>query len=237
MIHTMSFNAEVANAESTTHAFRVGRTMGVLLLLQLVAALTLPFILTKSLNAGSPAFLKAVLEDAFQVRAAVLLSFIGSALTLSLGLIAFRIFQQYNLTIALLFVSVCGISCVLDLMHASSIMSVLWMSERVASSEIVSEAYAAADAIYSARRSTHIIQLVGIGSWMFVFYSSIFRFKLIPRVLAFLGVLGVLSQFIGVTLMMLLGYPVIGEMAMPLLPIEIAVGGWLIVKGFKTRIE
>jgi hypothetical protein len=230
---TTSLNPQPRTLEST-QTFRIGRTIGVLMLLQLIAALTLPFILTKSLNAGSPAFLKAVMADAFQVRAAVLLSFAGSALTVSLGLVAYRIFQQYDRTIALLFVMVCGISCVLDLMHASSVMSVLWTSERVAASGVVSEAPDASFAVYSARRSSHIIQLLGISTWMFVFYSSLLRFKLVPRALAFLGVLGVLSQFTGVTLMMLLGHRIIGEMAMPLLPIEIAVGVWLLVKGIKT---
>src|SRR5688572_7171282 len=97
---TSSLNSELTHAQSTK-TFRIGRTIGLLLLLQLVAGLTLPFILTKSLNAGSPAFLKAVTEDAFQVRAAVLLSFVGSALTVSLGLTTHRILKQYHRTVAL----------------------------------------------------------------------------------------------------------------------------------------
>jgi hypothetical protein len=48
------------------------------------------------------------------------------------------------------------------------------------------------------------------------------------------GILGVISQFTGVTLMLLLGFPVIGEMAMPLLPIQIVVGLWLMIRGFRT---
>ena len=48
-------------------AFTVGRRVGILLLLQLIAALTLPFILSKSITVGSPAFLTAVAEEAFQI--------------------------------------------------------------------------------------------------------------------------------------------------------------------------
>jgi hypothetical protein len=51
-------------------------------------------------------------------------------------------------------------------------------------------------------------------------------------VLSLIGVIGVVLQFTGVTLMMFLGMGVIGEMAMPLLPIQISVAVWLIVKGF-----
>ena len=35
--------------------------------------------------------------------------------------------------------------------------------------------------------------------------------------------------------MMLLGHSAIGQMAMPLLPIQIAIAVWLIVKGFSTK--
>jgi hypothetical protein len=35
--------------------------------------------------------------------------------------------------------------------------------------------------------------------------------------------------------MMFLGYRVIGEMAMPMLPIQITVAVWLMVKGFEER--
>jgi hypothetical protein len=89
-------------------------------------------------------------------------------------------------------------------------------------------------AVASARRSAHMTQLLAIGAWMFVFYISLFRFKLIPRVLAITGIIGVALQFTGVTLMMLLGYRLIGQMAMPLLPIQITVAVWLIIKGFSN---
>jgi hypothetical protein len=87
-------------------------------------------------------------------------------------------------------------------------------------------------AVASARRSAHVVQLMGIGAWIFIFYSSLFRFALIPRALAVVGLIGIISQFTGVTLMMLLGNTVIGQMAMPMLPIQIVVAGWLIIKGF-----
>ena len=61
------------------------------------------------------------------------------------------------------------------------------------------------------------------------------RFILIPRALAALGLIGIALQFTGVTLMMFLGYKVIGEMAMPMLPIQIAVAVWLMVRGFEER--
>ncbi|SRR6266496_888881 len=220
---------------SLRSAFTIGRTVGILLLLQLTAALTLPFILSKPITFGSPAFLTAVAEHSFQIRSAVLLSFLGSALTVYLGITAFQIFRLYSKSVALLFLVACAVSCTLDVVQAGTIMSMLSITnEFVTSGAKDSHLYQVVGAaVASTRRSAHYIQLLAIGAWLFVFYISLFRFKLVPRVLAFFGIVGVALQFVGVTLMMFLGYRSIGEMAMPLLPIQITVAVWLIIKGFK----
>lgn len=217
-------------------AFTIGRSVGILLGLQLIAALTLPFILSKPIILGSPAFLTAVAAHSFQIRSAVLLSFVGAALTVYLGITAFEQFRLYSKSAALLFVVVCAVSCTLDLVQAGTILAMLSISkEFVTSGAADSRLYEVVGAaVASARRAAHSTQLLAIGGWMFVFYMSLFRFKLVPRVLAVIGVLGVILQFIGVTLMMLLGYRSIGELAMPLLPIQISVAIWLIVKGFNV---
>lgn len=216
--------------------FTIGRTVGILLLLQLIAALTLPFILSKPITLGSPAFLTAVTEHSFQIRSAVLLSFIGSALTVYLGITAFQVFRFHSKSVALLFLVVCAVSCTLDIVQAGTIMSMLSISNDFYNSGTSnSELYQViGKVVASARRSAHTTQLLAIGAWMFVFYISLFRFNLIPRVLAVIGIIGVALQFTGVTLMMLLGYPLIGQMAMPLLPIQITVAVWLIIKGFNN---
>ena len=228
-------DAPLPSAAVHTNLLLIGRRVGILLLCQLAAGLTLPFILAKPVTAGSPAFLTAVAAHDLQVRGSVLLSFIGSGLTVWLGLTAFKVFRMHSETVAILFLVVCAISCTLDLVHAASIMSMLSLSNSfVASGTNDTESYkVVAGAVASARRSAHITQLLAIGAWMFIFYLSLLRFKLVPRALAFVGVIGVALQFIGVTLMMILGLRPIGEMAMPLLPIEITVGVWLIGKGFQ----
>ena len=231
-------NQEKIVQPSLPSAFTIGRTIGILLLLQLIAALTLPFILSKPVTFGSPAFLTAVAKHSFQIRSAVLLSFVGSALTVYLGITAFQVFRLYSKSVALSFLVACAVSCTLDVVQAGTIMSMLSISnEFVTSGTADSDLYQVVGAaVASARRSAHITQLLAIGAWMFIFYISLFRFKLVPLVLAVLGVIGVTLQFIGVTLMMFLGYRSIGEMAMPLLPIQITVAVWLIIKGFNDPI-
>ena len=216
-----------------------GRTVGLLLLLQLAAGLMIPFILMRPLMAGSPGFLKAAAENSFQVRSAVLLSFVGAALTVSLGIIMTSVFRRYSSATAILFLVVCVISCVLDAVHGGTVMSMLSLSQQSANAGTAANAEMyelVGAAVASSRRWTHSTQLVAIGVWIFVFYSSLFRFALIPRALAALGMIGILLQFTGITLMMLLGYGTIAEMAMPLLPIQITAAVWLMVKGFNEQL-
>ena len=214
-----------------------GRIIGILLLLQLAAGLMLPFILMGSLIQGSPGFLTAAAENSFQIRMAVLIAFIGGALTISLGITALPVFRRYSNATALWFLAVCVVSCTLDAVHNATVLSMLSLSQEYVNGGAANpELYQVlGKAVASTRRWAHLTQLVAIGGWIFVFYSSLWRFILIPRALATLGLIGIALQFTGVTLMMFLGYRVIGEMAMPMLPIQIAVAVWLMVKGFKER--
>jgi hypothetical protein len=194
--------------------------------------------LLRPLIAGSPGFLTTAAESSVQIRAAVFISFVGAALTVCLGITALPIFRRYSNATALWFLAVCVISCALDLVHGGTVMSMLSLSQQyvngAAADSRLYEVVGAA--VASTRRWAHVMQLVLIGAWIFVFYSSLLRFGLIPRALAVLGLIGIVLQFIGVTLMMLLGYSTIGLMAMPMLPIQITVAVRLIVKGFSERL-
>ena len=216
----------------------IGRTVGILLLLQLAAGLTVPFILLRPLIAGSPGFLTSAAEHSFQIRAAVFISFVGAALTISLGITALPVFRRYSSATALFFLAVCVVSCALDVVQNAAVMSMLSLSQQYVNGGAAETGLyqVVGAAVASARRWAHYTQLVAIGGWIFIFYSSLLRFALIPRALAALGLIGGVLQFIGVTLMMFLGYSAIGEMAMPLLPIQIAVAVWLMVKGFNERL-
>ena len=216
----------------------VGRKVGILLLLQLAAGLMLPFILIGPLNARSPEFLTNAFGNAFQIRAAVIIAFIGAALTLSIGITAIKGFHHYSIPAALCFLAMCVISFALDGVHNATVLSMLSVSEEFVSTGVYDPAHAAVGtAVAAMRRSAHIAQLVAIGGWIFIFYLWLLRFKLVPRAIAALGLVGIASQFAGVTLMMLLGFPVIGWMAMPMLPIQITTAIWLIVKGFPEKPE
>jgi hypothetical protein len=214
----------------------IGRSVGILLLLQLAAGLMIPFILLRPLIPGWPGFLTTAAAHSFQIRASVLVALVGATLTVTIATTALPVFRRYSRTTAAWFLAVCAISAALDAVQNAAVMSMLGLSEQYVNGGAESGVYQAAGlAAASARRWAHYTQLVAIGGWIFVFYTSLFRFGLIPRPLAALGIAGILLQFVGVTLLTFLGYRSVGEMAMPLLPIEIAAAVWLIVRGFNER--
>jgi hypothetical protein len=66
------------------------------------------------------------------------------------------------------------------------------------------------------------------------YYFLFFRSKYIPRVLALWGLIAVSLGFIG-ELFALFGYDVPLYVFLPILPFELAIGVWLMVKGFTAQ--
>lgn len=205
----------------------------------LATGLMLPFIILRPSVIGFPAFLTAAAANSSWIRSAVFIAFVGGALTVTIGVMMLPVLRRYSEPTAFWFLSACVISCVLDVVHNASVMSMLSLSQEYINAGIANQTvYEIAGATAAAtRRWSHVTQLLAIGGWIFVFYSSLFRFALIPRVLAALGVIAIGLQFTGVTLMIFLGRNVIGEMAMPMLPVQLTTAGWLLVKGFRSAKE
>lgn len=209
--------------------------MGVLLLVQMASALIFPFVLIGALQKGYPGFLETAAPGGTQIRFGVALGYVGAALTLTLGIRMFSVLRPYSFAAASAFLAVCLISSTLDAVHSASVLNMLSAGEQyfAASAGDNIDLFRAWGAMAAGmRRSAHIVQLIGIAGWMATFYVSLWRYRLVPRPLSALGILGVASQFTGVTLMMFLGYPVLGYLAMPLAPIHAATAVWLIVRGF-----
>lgn len=213
---------------------RNGRAVGIFLLLQMASALILPFVLMSALVRGYPAYLETAASSSMSIRAGVALAFVGAGLTLCIGIWMFRVLRRYSERAAIWFLAVCAISCALDAVHNGTVLSMLGAGEAVARAAGADTAayHGWAASAGSLRRTAHIVQLVAIGAWMMSFYVLLWRFRLVPRVISTLGILGVASQISGVTVMMFLGNSPIGYLAMPIAPIHAATAIWLIVKGF-----
>ena len=214
----------------------VGRIVGMLLLAHLAAGLTVPFVLLRPL-VMPPGFLAIAAGNSVQVRAAVLLLFLGSAVSVGIAIAALPVFRRYSSAMALwlLALAVAGFS--LQAVDNGALLSMLSLSQEYAKAGAAkAELFQAlAVVVGSARRWAHYTFLLVVGSWIFLLYSLLYRFRLVPRALAAFGLLGSVLQITGVTLRGLLGYPPETRLAMPLAPAYVALAVWLMVKGFDER--
>lgn len=214
----------------------VGRTVGVLLLIHLAAGLTAPFILLLPLIAP-PGFLANGAGVPNQVRGAVLLLFVGSAIAIGITCTAWPVFRQYSSAMALWLLSLAAASFSLQAVDNAHLLSMLSLSQEYAKagSDKADLFQALAVVVGSARKWAHYSFLLVVGSWILLFHTALYRFRLVPRALAAFGLVGSLLQITGVTLRALFGYPPETRLAMPLAPAYVALAVWLIVKGFDER--
>lgn len=211
-----------------------GRGIGLLLLLQMAFGLILSFVLMDAIRSGYPSFLETAAASGNMVRAGVASAVFGAGLTIAIGISMFQVLEASSRLLAILFLAVCTISAALDLVHSATVLSMLSAAEQFAAAGGDTALYHAwGIAAASMRRSVHIVQLVGVGAWLFGLYFAFLKHRLIPRPLALLGIAGILGQFTGVTLMMFLGISPISYLAMPLAPIHAVTSIWLILRGVR----
>lgn len=212
---------------------RVGRVVGVLLLLHLAAGLIVPFVLLNPVI-RPPGFLTNAAAIPNQVRVAVLLLFVGSAIAIGIASTAWSIFRQYSPAMALWLVALAVASFSLQAVDNAHLLSMLSLSQEYASAggEKADLFQALGVAVGSARKWSHYSFLLAVGSWIFLLCGLLYRFRLVPRALAAFGLIGSVLQIAGVTLRGLWGYPPETRLAMPLAPAYVALALWLIVRGF-----
>jgi hypothetical protein len=210
----------------------IGRIIGMLLFVQLVV-LALPFILLLPITTSG--FLENAAGIASQIRVAVLLLFASSALTIGIAIAAFPVFREYSYRMALWFVALSVIWFSMQAVDNIHILSMLSLSQQYAEGGASqSELFGAlATAVRSTRVWAHYTELLIIDTWFFLFYSMLFRFSLVPRVLAGFALLMVIVHTTAIPLPMFLGYSRVLVLAYSLTLSYLAVGTWLVVKGFK----
>jgi hypothetical protein len=211
----------------------IGRMIGMLLLLHLAAGLIVPFILLHPL-VTPPGFLASAVGVPNQVRAAVLLLFVGSAITIVIASTAWPVFRQYSSAMALCLVALAVAGFSLQAVDNAHILSMLSLSQEYAKAGAAQADLfqALALGVGAARKWSHYTALLVAVSWILLLYSVLYRFRLVPRTLAAFGLVGSMLQITGVTLPGFLGYPPETRLAVPLAPAYVALAVWLMVKGF-----
>jgi hypothetical protein len=214
----------------------VGRITGILLAVHLAGGLMLPYILMLPVTT-SPDFLETAAANSVRMRAAVLLLFMSGAITVAVALTALPVFRRHGDRMAALLIVLSGVNLALHAVENGTLLAMLSLSQQYAERGAANASLLQGLGIVvgSARRWAHFTHLLVVGSWIFTLFAVMWRSRLIPRLLAGLGMLTAVLQITGVPLRALLGLELVTPMAMPLAPVYLAMATWLMVKGFEER--
>ena len=214
----------------------VGRIIGMLLFLQ-IAGLIVPFVLLHPLTSGFRDYLANAAASSFQIKVAVFLLFANCALTIGIAIAALPVFRQYSDQMALSLVAVGVIMFSLQAVDNTHVLSMLSLSQQYARAGGPDELFQTLAAVVgSTRRWAHYSELLVIDWWIFVLYSLLYRFALVPRVLAAFGLITVMLHFTGIPLPLFLGYRGVMLMGVPMALSHITLASWLMAKGFEDRL-
>ena len=213
----------------------VGRIIGVLIVVQMVGGFLVNFVLLNPVIAP-PGFLVNATANSLQVSFTVLLGILTGAVSVGIAITALPVFRQYSYAMALWFLALAVVGLTLAVVENSAVMSMLSLSQAYAKANAADAAlFETLRVVVAASRNwAHYAQVLLGGAMFLVFYSVLYRFALVPRALAAVGVIAVLLQLTAVS-MPFFGYRIVMLMLMPLGLTHLALALWLIFKGFEER--
>jgi len=218
-----------------TSTITASRIIGVLILAQMIGGGLVNFVLEAPIF-GAPGFLVGAAAHSLQIGVAALLGIVLGALAVAIAITAFPIFRQYSQAMALWLVALSVVGLALSAVENMNVMSMLSLSEAYTKAGAANrdQFEALRGIVASARNWAHFIGLVIAGCTLFVFYAVLYRFALVPRLLAAFGLVAVILQITAVA-MPIFGHEVLFVLLAPLGVCQLVLAIWLIVKGFRGQ--
>ena len=216
-------------------AKNLGRVVGVLLLLQAFGGFFGNFVLLDPVFAA-PGFLVNAAPHATRVSLTVMLGLATAAVSLGIAITAWPLFSRHNARMTMWYAALAVALFALHVVENQTLLSLLSLSKAyaktVAPDPVLFEALRAV--VASSRNSAHYVTLVVAGCTLLVFYSLMYRYALVPRVLAAAGIVGALFQVAAVS-MPIFGTPIVMQLLTPLGLAHFALAGWLLARGFRDH--
>jgi len=218
-----------------TTATNVGRTVGVLLIAQMIAGYVTNFVLLQP-ALDPPGFLVNAAPHASRVGAAALLGIVSAAFSLAIAITVLPILRQLSERMALLFLALSVAALSLAVVENAKVMSLLSLSQAYAASNGADSAsfQGLRGVVAAARNWAHFSQLIVGGSTFVALFAALYRFALIPRVLAGFALAAAALQ-IATVARPFFGAQVIFPLLAPAGIAYLLSAVWLMVKGFPDK--
>jgi hypothetical protein len=214
---------------------RAGRIVGILFIAQMVGGFLVNFQFEAPLF-GEPGFLVTAAPHALQVGVSALAGIVISSLSIAVAITLVPILRDRSEAVALWLVALGAAVLAVAVVEHASVMSMVSLSQAyTAAAPAARDQFQALRVVVSSARNwVHFIARALDGATLFAIYLALFRFRLVPRALAALGLLATVLQVTGVT-MPLFGHDVVFPLLAPLGLAQLAVSAWLLARGFNRR--
>jgi hypothetical protein len=214
----------------------VGRAAGALMLVQAIGGMLTNFVLLQPAM-SPPGFLVSAAPHALRVGVSAVLGIFIGAVAMAIAITVFPFFRRYSERMALLLLALATAALALAVVENGTVMSMLSLSKAYAASNAADPAAfdGLRGVVAAARNWAHFTHLVVGGSIFLVFYATMFRFALVPRALAALGMAAFVLQMATVSLPFF-GGQVIFPLLAPAGIVNLALVAWLLTKGFADQV-
>jgi hypothetical protein len=214
---------------------RIGRIAGILLLAQALIAIPVYTQIGMMSSVISPDFLTQAAGNATQIRAALVLTFLLSGITLAVALIAMPVFRAVSERMFWLYFGLCVAGLATTATESVVVREMLAMSINYTQPGSAALLDVLAPAARSEWSAAHFFNLASGHVKALLFFLILFRFRFIPRVLAGTGVIATVVSTVGTTAA-LLGMPFSYLTVAPAGLAQLAMTLWLLWKGFANPV-
>ena len=212
-----------------------GRAIGILLLVQGVLGATVNFGLIGPALGSQTAYLANAAPNATRLSIAALLMIVAGGISIAISVIAWPVFKRYSERFALAYFGFGVAGLALAAVESATIMSMLSVSRQyIDASEADARLFEVVGTVVRyGRYWAHYTHLLMGGFTLFLFYSILFRSRLVPPLLAGIGMLAVTLQMTGLA-MPFFGDRVNFYLLAPVGVCHLILAVWLIMKGFPS---
>ena len=213
---------------------KAGRISGALLLFVFVSGVFI-FQFLQGPVLFSDEFLSTTSENSNQIIVSVLLSMLSGLATIVIATILLPIFKRHSSLLGYLYLASCIVSFIAIMLDNVSVISMLELSNEYVVSGGDSSLNILETLVYQRHRWTHYFYLLLSCFPVFVLYYTLYRSKLVPRVISGFGIFAVALMFVEEVLS-IFGQGISMDMLLPMALVQLALPIYLLIKGLKTPV-
>lgn len=217
-----------------TSTRNAGRIAGALMIVQGVGGYVTNFALLRPVLAPPGSLVNAA-PHALEVGMSAVLGILAGAIGLAIAIAVLPVIRQFSERMALTFVAMGAVALSLAAVENGTLMSLLSLSKAYVASGAEPAAFEGLRGVVAASRNwAHFTHITIGGVTLLIFYVALYRFALVPRVLAAIGLLACILQITTVT-RPFFGGQVLFPLLAPLGLANLATALWLLIKDFPQR--